>query len=91
MDIRGFWRCGLFDPLGCCKFDNGYDAFQLIDALIELLLAGSEARTIKRCTDRAALLSVKDISLNNNKQTSLDKNNYNNNKNKHISTTPILI
>ena len=41
MDIRGFWRCGLFDPLGCCKFDNGYDASQLIDALIELLLAGS--------------------------------------------------
>ena len=73
----------VFLSLGCCKFDNGYDASQLIDALIESHLARregrrregrgkkgdeggrGEARTIKRCIDRAALLSVKDISLNN--------------------------
>ena len=34
----------VFLSLGCCKFDNGYDASQLIDALIESHLARREGR-----------------------------------------------
>ena len=42
MDIYEGFDIVVFLSLGCCKFDNGYDASQLIDALIELLLAGGE-------------------------------------------------
>ena len=84
MDIRGFWRCGLFDPLGCCKFDNGYDASQLIDALIELLLAGSGGENNKEMHRPSCFLSKIYLSTSN---TTTSNNSFELETLKKVTTT----